>query len=55
MKVTIWTVTTAPGIVSRGNGALRISAPWSSRDGAAPSSAWLKNVQTTNPTMRNSG
>ena len=54
-KITSCTVTTAAGIVSRGKRALRISEPWSSSDGAAPSTAWEKKIQTTRPTIRNSG
>ena len=54
-NVTSWTVTTDAGIVSRGKRALRISAPWSSSDGAALSSDWEKKIHTTSPTIRNSG
>ena len=54
-NVTSCTVTTDAGIVSRGKRALRISAPWSSSDGAALSSDWLKKIHTTSPMSRNSG
>jgi hypothetical protein len=42
-------------MISRGKRALRTSAPWSSSDGAALTTAWLKNTHTTSPISRNSG
>ena len=54
-KITSCTVTTDPGIVSRGKRALRTSDAWSMSDGAALSSDCEKNVQTMIPTRMNSG
>ena len=54
-NVTNWTVTTLAGMASRGKRTLRMSADWSSSDGAAESSEPAKNVHTTIPTSRNSG